>query len=65
MKKSDRHEMPLRENAEKCENNQEMLRQRLADLIGRLLARHWLRKQTQAQDNRRDFQPGKSNSCAK
>lgn len=45
MEKTDRNELPLLDNVNTDENNRTMLRQRLADLIGKLLARHWLKNQ--------------------
>jgi hypothetical protein len=47
MKKNpDRREMPLKKIVESSENEREVERQRLADLIGGLLARYWLKQQT-------------------
>ena len=44
MKKSDRNEVGLQIKAESWKNR-DKLRQRLADLLGMLIARHWLRNE--------------------
>jgi hypothetical protein len=50
MMQEKRCKIPLPENAESRENEREKQRQRLADLIGKLLARYWIRSQKQTKN---------------
>ena len=56
MKNKDRSELPLREKPASGENDREKQRQRLADLIGKLLARYWLKSLAPIQDSQSDSQ---------
>ena len=59
MRKSIRQET-LQGPPEACENTREKLRQRLADLIGKLLAQHWLKQQAQTEPTQSASRPGKA-----
>lgn len=46
MEKRDPQQVPLKVNSEMSKNLSVEPRQRLAELIGKLLAKYWLKKQT-------------------
>ena len=55
MKKTTDSKQALQKDVDASENDIESQRQRLADLIGKLLARHWLKLQAQARGSQSDF----------
>jgi hypothetical protein len=58
MKPVPKNDLPLQNQAKSWENRQSDLRQRLADLIGKLLAKHWLRMRAISKSSQSNAHPG-------
>ena len=58
MKKTTDPKQALQKDADASENDIGRRRQRLADLLGKLLARHWLRLEAQTRGSQADFPAG-------
>ena len=58
MKKTTEPKQALQKDADASENDIVRQRQRLADLLGKLLARHWLKLQAQTRGSQADFPAG-------
>ena len=60
MKKPLKGEMPLKDDPKTWENK----REKLAELIGMLLARYWLKRQTQTKEDHSDPQTSQNDSSS-
>jgi hypothetical protein len=58
MKPVPKKDLPLQNQAKSWENHQSERRQRLADLIGKLLAKHWLRVRAISKLSQSNAHPG-------